>query len=45
MRFKSGVRVPGFPELKKRILKEGHKIGLSIHPDANKMYQDIKKMF
>ena len=33
------------PELKKSILKEGHKSGLSIHPGATKMYQDLKKFF
>lgn len=33
-----------FPEFKKRILEEGHKSSLSIHPGATKMYQDLKKM-
>ena len=27
------------------ILEEGHRSGLSIHPGANKMYQDLKKNF
>lgn len=37
--------MPNFPELKKRILEEGHMCGLSTHPGAMKMYKDLKKMF
>jgi len=33
------------PELKKRILDEGHRCSLSIHPGATKMYQNLKKLF
>jgi len=36
---------PDVLELKKRILEEGHKSSLSIHPRATKMYQDLKKLF
>jgi len=36
------VCVPDVPELKKRILDEGHR---SIHLGATKMYQDLKKLF
>ena len=32
-------------ELKKRILDEGHRSSLSIHPRATKMYQDLKRLF
>lgn len=45
MIFRDMVCVTDLLELKKRILEEGHKSGLSIHPDATKMYQDLKKMF
>lgn len=45
MRLKDKVCVPYFLELKKKILKEGHINGLSIHLGATKMYQDLKKMF
>lgn len=45
MRFIDRVCVPNFPELKKRILEEGHVSGLSIHLEATKIYQDLKKMF
>lgn len=37
--------MPDVPELKKIILEESHGNGLSIHPRATKMYQDLKKMF
>lgn len=37
--------MPYFPELKMRMIEEGHMIGLSIHPGATTMYQDLKKMF
>lgn len=45
MRFRDRVYVPDFPELKKKILEEGHISGLSIHLSVRKMYQDLKKMF
>lgn len=45
MRFQDRVCVSGFPELKKRVLEEGHKSGLSIHLGATNMYQDLKKKF
>lgn len=35
----------GVLELKKSIIEEGHRSGLSIHPGATKMYQDLKKLF
>lgn len=45
IRFKGGVCVPDVSELKKRILEEGHRSGLSIHPIAIKIYQYLKKIF
>ncbi|WJX88383.1 hypothetical protein P8452_70481 [Trifolium repens] len=45
IRFRGRVCVPDVPEIKKSILEEGHRSGLSIHPGATKMYQDLKKLF
>ncbi|KAK2452132.1 hypothetical protein QL285_011125 [Trifolium repens] len=45
IRFRERVCVPNIPELKRKILEEGHRSGLSIHPGATKMYQDLKKLF
>ncbi|MCI43207.1 hypothetical protein A2U01_0064444, partial [Trifolium medium] len=45
MRYRGRVCVPNVPELKKIIMDEGHKSGLSIHPGVTKMYQDLKKLF
>lgn len=45
IRFKHRVCVVDVPELKKSILKEGHKNGLSIHLGATNMYRDLKKLF
>lgn len=39
------MRILDVPEHKKNILEEGHRSGLSIHPSATKMYQDLKKLF
>jgi len=36
--------VPDVPELKRKILQECHKNSLNIHPEAMKMYQDLKKL-
>ena len=33
------------PEIKKSILEEGLRSGLSIHPGAMKMYHDLRKLF
>ena len=43
--FRNRVCVPDVPELKNRVLDEGHRSSLSIHPGATKMYQDLKKLF
>jgi len=43
--FRDRVCVPDVPELKKRILYEGHRSSLSIHLGATKMYHGLKKLF
>lgn len=45
MRFRDRVCVLDVQKLKKSILEEGRRSGMSIHPSATKMYQDLKKMF
>jgi hypothetical protein len=45
MKFRDRVCVPNVPELKRMILEEGYRSSLSIHPEAMKMYQDLKKLF
>lgn len=43
--FRDRVCVLDVLELKKRILEEGNRSSLSIHPGATKMYQDLKRLF
>ena len=43
--FCDRVRVSDVLELKKRILEEGHRSSMSIHPGATKMYQGLKRLF
>lgn len=43
--FENRVCIPDVPEFNKSVLEEGHKSGLSIHPDAIKVYQDLKRFF
>jgi hypothetical protein len=45
LKIQNRICVPNIPELKKSILEEGHKSKLSIHPGANKMYQDLRGVF
>src|ERR1051325_6725834 len=45
MRCRNRVCIPDVGDLRKRILDEGHRSGLSIHPGATKMYQDLRKLF
>jgi hypothetical protein len=45
MRFHRRICVPDVPELKRMIMEEGHRSGLSIHPRVTKMYQDLRKLF
>jgi hypothetical protein len=37
--------VPNIKSIWKLILKEAHETAYSIHPDSEKMYQDLKKRF
>jgi len=43
--FRDRVYVSDVPELKKRILDEGHQNSLSIYPGVTKVYQDLKRLF
>ena len=45
MRFGDRGCVLDVTEIRKSILEEGHRSGLSIHPGATKMYHDLKKLF
>src|SRR3954469_7868026 len=45
IRFGDRVCVPDVVEIRKSILEEGPRSGLSIHPGATKMYHDLKKLF
>lgn len=45
MRFRDKFCVPDVSELKKSILEEDHISGMSIHSDATKMYEDLKRNF
>ena len=45
MRFGDIVCVLDIAEIRKSILEEGHRSGLSIHPGATKMYHDLKRLF
>ncbi|MCI35704.1 hypothetical protein A2U01_0056925, partial [Trifolium medium] len=41
IRYRGRVCVPDVPELKKMILEEGHRSGLSIHPGVTKINQRL----
>ncbi|WVZ76063.1 hypothetical protein U9M48_024065 [Paspalum notatum var. saurae] len=43
--FKNCLVVPKDMELRKKILDEAHTSMFTIHPDSNKMYQDLKQKF
>lgn len=45
IRLRDMICVSDVPELKKSILKEGHRSGLSIHPSVTNMYRDLRKIF
>lgn len=44
-RFKGRIWIPCMGDVRKIILDEAHKSRYSIHPGADKMYQDLKKEF
>jgi hypothetical protein len=43
--FENRLWVPSTGGLRKRVLDESHKTRYSIHPGADKMYHDLKKLF
>jgi hypothetical protein len=43
--FKDRLCVPDLKSIREMILKEAHETAYSIHPDSEKMYQDLKKIF
>jgi hypothetical protein len=43
--FKNRLVVPKVLELRQLILDEAHNTRFSIHPESNKMYQDLKQRF
>lgn len=43
--FRGSLCVPDDDSLRNEILEEAHSSRLSIHPGANKMYQDLKKNY
>jgi hypothetical protein len=43
--FKDRLCVPDIKSIRELILKEAHETTYSIHPDSEKMYQDLKKQF
>jgi hypothetical protein len=43
--FKDRLCVPDIRSIREQILKEAHETAYSIHPDSEKMYQDLKKIF
>ncbi|XP_016168602.1 uncharacterized protein LOC107611160 [Arachis ipaensis] len=44
-RYGDRICVPAQEDLRKDILTEAHESKFSMHPEKNKMYQDMKKMF
>ena len=45
LRFRGRICIPDNEEIKNMILEESHRSSLSIHPEATKMYHDLKKIF
>jgi len=45
LRFRDRVCVSGNWRMRRRVLDEGHKSRLSIHPGMTKMYKDLKESF
>jgi hypothetical protein len=43
--FKDRMCVPNIKSIRELILKDAHETAYSIHPDSEKMYQDLKKRF
>jgi hypothetical protein len=45
MKYKNRLVVPGNEELRRKILDEAHQSKLSIHPESNKMYHDLRQLY
>ena len=45
LKFRSRLRVPNNEELKRKIMDQGHKSSLAIHPVHTKIYQDLKQSY
>ena len=45
VRFKNILVVPSNEELRRKILDEAHNSKLSIHPESNKMYHDLRHLY
>jgi hypothetical protein len=43
--FKDRLCVPNVQSIRELILKEAHETAYSVHPESEKMYQDLKKKF
>ena len=41
--FGNRVCVPDDPELKRRLMEEGHSSAYAMHPGGNKMYRDLRE--
>jgi hypothetical protein len=45
VRYKNRLVVPESDELRRKILEEAHSSRLSIHPESNKMYHDLRHLY
>jgi hypothetical protein len=45
VRYKNRLVVPKSDELRRKILEEAHSSRLSIHPESNKMYHDLRHLY
>ena len=45
VRYKDRLVVPSNEELRRKILNEAHHSKLSIHPESNKMYHDLRQLY
>ena len=43
--FQNRLYVPADNELKKKLLSEAHNTVFNMHPEGNKMYQDLKQCY
>jgi hypothetical protein len=42
--FMNRIRIPDYGDLRKLILDEAHKSKYSVHPGADRMYQNLKNI-